>query len=107
MTGNVERRLKSDGAMLVKLYEAGASLDDLSIRCNCSKTTIRRFLVIQGVTLRPAPKNKLDAVGASVLSAFEAGERIEDIARQFQVLPQTVRRYLYKHCDLLKDVGRY
>jgi hypothetical protein len=58
--GDVMRRLAPHFDAIVKLYEAGASLEDLATRFNCSVETIRRLLISQEMLLRPAvptPRN--------------------------------------------------
>jgi hypothetical protein len=42
---------------LARRYLDGASLDDLSVLCDCTATRIRRILVAHGVAIRPRGHN--------------------------------------------------
>ena len=95
MSGFVLRRLAPHAVAIKRLYQEGASFEDIAGHFECGWGTIRRFLISEEVPLRHEPRRrKLDLFAPEVIEAFHAGIDVGDIASRFRVQPQTVRNYL-------------
>jgi uncharacterized protein (DUF433 family) len=83
---------------IINSYQNGASIDELSSRFGCSNTPIRRFLMNNGVKLRPPVRPLVLARNKDqVLAMYAEGANTREIADRFGVDRNTVSLFLHKH----------
>lgn len=83
---------------IINSYQNGASIDELSSRFGCSNTPIRRFLMNNGVKLRPPVRPLVLARNEDrVFAMYAEGANTQEIADRFGVDRNTVSLFLEKH----------
>ena len=88
--------LNSTVKRFINSYQNGASIDELSSRFGCSNTPIRRFLMNNGVKLRPPVRPLVLARNKDqVLAMYAEGANTREIADRFGVDR--------KHCESLSS----
>lgn len=88
-------RLEENKDAILLSYQDGASISDLALTYGMHYSTVRRFLLAQNVTLRPAvTPRKLQKNAQAIEKAYRLGESTLLIAERYKVDRNTVSSFL-------------
>ena len=92
---------------LAAAYEAGATVQELAARFDCSVTTVREVLAETGVELRArGPRSPLEGREAELAAAYEEGGTVRELAERFGANQRTIRRALAEQGVAMRPPGR-
>jgi uncharacterized protein (DUF433 family) len=98
-----KQRLTTKAQDIIFNYANGMSIDKLALQCCVNPTTMRRFLLSQGVILRPPIRPKiLNKVDTEVISLYHKGWNTKQLAKKFNVDRNTVSYFLQSRGILRK-----
>jgi Mor family transcriptional regulator len=101
------RLLVGHEAELVAAYEAGATVEALAARHDCSVTTVRAVLEAEGTALRArGPRNPLEGREADLARDYEAGATVRGLAERYDANQRTVRKVLAEQGVTMRPPGR-
>lgn len=88
-------------------YRAGATVEVLANRHDCSVTTIRDVLAAEGVELRSrGPRSPLEGRERALAVAYEAGGTVRELAERFGANQRTIRKVLQDEGVTMRRPGR-
>lgn len=97
---HVREALERQGARLIAAYNAGAPVHALAAGAGISDSTLREFLIAEGVALRRSrgrSRAVLEARGDEVIAAYETGRGLNAVAAGIGVSSALLREYLVDH----------
>jgi Mor family transcriptional regulator len=101
------RLLVGHEAELVAAYEAGATVEELAERHDCSVTTIRSVLGDAGVALRArGPRSPLEGREAELAADYEGGATVRGLAARYGANQRTIRKVLADRGVAMRPPGR-
>ncbi|MCU1487492.1 MAG: hypothetical protein JWN67_4238 [Actinomycetia bacterium] len=101
------RLLVGNEAELVDAYVAGATVEELAERHDCSVTTIRSVLGEAGASLRArGPRSPLEGRAAELSTDYEAGATVRDLAERYGANQRTIRKVLAERGVAMRRPGR-
>ena len=91
---------------VVRAYEAGATITELGVRFECSRSTIADVLHARDVDLRArGPRSPLEGREAEVVAAYEAGASVRELVERFGANQRTVRKVLTDAGVVMRRTG--
>ncbi len=84
--------LERRGPELIAAYKAGATVETVAAGAGIGATTLRRYLIAEGVPIRPRGgsrvRARLDAMNAELIAAYNAGVALAALAARAGVCPR-------------------